>query len=160
MKKKLSEGITKGIITRRDFLNWAIGASLFASVITTLLTLYRNVIPPERSLEGKIELGPTKVATVDQVPKEGIYETEFGEEPIVLLRDGQEIIALSLTCPHVACKLFYVPQRKEFDCPCHESSFSQDGKKLFGPAPRNMFTMDMKIEGNDIIIGGRKSERA
>ncbi len=160
MKRKLSEGITKGVLSRRDFINWAIGTSILASVFTTVLTLYRNVIPPERSLEGKLKLGWTKITTIDKVPKEGVLETEFGEEPIVLLRDSEEIIALSLVCPHVACKLFWVPQRKEFDCPCHESSFSMQGKRLGGPAPRDMFTMDMKIENNDIIIGGRKSERS
>ncbi len=37
-------------------------------------------------------------------------------------------------CPHLGCALKYNPQEHSWDCGCHGSRFSQDGKLLNGPA--------------------------
>ncbi len=43
-------------------------------------------------------------------------------------------------CPHLGCALKYNPQEHSWDCGCHGSRFSQEGKLLNGPA-----TGDKKI---------------
>ncbi len=40
-------------------------------------------------------------------------------------------------CPHLGCALRYNPQEHSWDCPCHGSRFSEDGKVLDGPANGN-----------------------
>ena len=37
-------------------------------------------------------------------------------------------------CPHLGCALKYNPQEHSWDCPCHGSRFSQDGKLLDNPS--------------------------
>ena len=37
-------------------------------------------------------------------------------------------------CPHMGCALKWNPQEHTWDCPCHGSRFSQDGKLMDGPA--------------------------
>ena len=37
-------------------------------------------------------------------------------------------------CPHMGCALKYNRQEHSWDCPCHGSRFSEDGRVLDGPA--------------------------
>ena len=37
-------------------------------------------------------------------------------------------------CPHLGCALKYNREEHSWDCPCHGSRFSEDGKRLDGPA--------------------------
>ncbi len=41
------------------------------------------------------------------------------------------------TCPHMGCKLIYNPIEDIYECPCHSSRFSKDGKLLKGPATKD-----------------------
>lgn len=40
-------------------------------------------------------------------------------------------------CPHMGCTLKYNPQEHTWDCPCHGSRFTEDGRVLDGPANGN-----------------------
>jgi Rieske Fe-S protein len=44
-------------------------------------------------------------------------------------------------CPHLGCALKWNNAEKSWDCPCHGSRFSDDGKLLDNPA-----TADLKIK--------------
>lgn len=37
-------------------------------------------------------------------------------------------------CPHLGCALKWNPLERSWDCPCHGSRFSEEGKRLDGPA--------------------------
>lgn len=37
-------------------------------------------------------------------------------------------------CPHMGCALKYNPQERSWDCPCHGSRFTQDGKLIDNPS--------------------------
>lgn len=45
---------------------------------------------------------------------------------------------LSPRCPHLGCELHFNPDEKSWDCPCHGSRFSYDGKRLSGPAETDL----------------------
>jgi cytochrome b6-f complex iron-sulfur subunit len=66
---------------------------------------------------------------------------------------GHGLIALWHKCPHLGCT---VPWRPEFEfngdkgwfrCPCHGSTYTKSGVRVFGPAPRSMDTMDITVDG-------------
>ena len=40
-------------------------------------------------------------------------------------------------CPHLGCALRWNPQEHSWDCPCHGSRFTEDGKLLDTPAQRD-----------------------
>ena len=53
--------------------------------------------------------------------------------------NGFEAVASLLTptarrCPHLGCALKWNPVEHTWDCPCHGSRFTEDGKRLDGPA--------------------------
>ncbi len=71
---------------------------------------------------------------------------------------GAGLIALWHKCPHLGCT---VPWRKEFDyegdkgwyrCPCHGSTYTKAGIRIFGPAPRSMDTMLIEVDGSGNIV--------
>jgi Rieske Fe-S protein len=71
-------------------------------------------------------------------------------------------LALARKCPHLGCTVPYVPgftfpdpdNNKEtitgwFRCPCHGSTYSDSGRRVFGPAPRSMdlFALTIAADG-------------
>ena len=60
-----------------------------------------------------------------------------------LIKNALESTAGLLTpktprCPHLGCALKWNPQERSWDCPCHGSRFSEDGKVLDNPAKHDM----------------------
>ena len=52
-----------------------------------------------------------------------------------LLREGDAVKAWSTTCPHLGCAVDRSASAPGFYCPCHDSSFDPDGRRLSGPSP-------------------------
>ena len=57
-----------------------------------------------------------------------------------------KFIAFNVTCPHLGCAVDYMPGRKEYLCPCHDSSFKVDGTRLNQTPPRDMDTLEVDLE--------------
>ncbi|MFQ5878910.1 MAG: ubiquinol-cytochrome c reductase iron-sulfur subunit [Dehalococcoidia bacterium] len=100
--------------------------------------------PPVHIIKGKFWL-------VNLKPSEGVYG-ELG----VLGKGG--LLALWQKCPHLGCT---VPWRGDFvfggvkawfRCPCHASTYTRAGIRVFGPAPRPMDTMAIEVQADGSII--------
>jgi len=63
-----------------------------------------------------------------------------------LLRDRDEVRALSVTCPHLGCGIEKVTNG--FGCPCHTSAFDASGKRMSGPSPRDMDPLETRVIGD------------
>ena len=60
-----------------------------------------------------------------------------GEKRIAIYRDDDGIIhALSAACTHLGCVVSWNAAEKTWDCPCHGSRFSVNGRILHGPASK------------------------
>lgn len=59
---------------------------------------------------------------------------------------------LSSVCPHEACPVVWDSQTKNFLCPCHDSFFSESGKKLTGPATTDLTALETRIENEKLQI--------
>jgi menaquinol-cytochrome c reductase iron-sulfur subunit len=66
-------------------------------------------------------------------------------------KDGKPC-ALSATCPHLGCAIDYDKVAKEFRCPCHTSSFAADGKRISGPAKRDMDPLETTVEDGQVLV--------
>ncbi len=44
-----------------------------------------------------------------------------------------EFVALSSTCPHLGCQVYFEPQHTRFFCPCHNGTFDPEGRPTGGP---------------------------
>ena len=63
-------------------------------------------------------------------------------KPQLLLNAGESTVNLlwptTRRCPHLGCALHYNKQEHSWDCACHGSRFSEDGKVLNNPANKDL----------------------
>lgn len=69
----------------------------------------------------------------------------YGGEKLALYKDEQgELHALSPVCTHMKCSVAWNNAEQSWDCPCHGSRFSYDGKVLTGPADHDLEKVELK----------------
>lgn len=72
---------------------------------------------------------------------------------VLIQKIDDEIIVFDAHCTHMGCVLNIDEKKQHFVCPCHSSEFSFDGKRLKGPAQRDLDIISSKIENNMLYIG-------
>ena len=70
---------------------------------------------------------------------------------IVKAPDG-EVKAFSPWCTHLGCAFGWDSARREFVCPCHDSHFAVDGRRLAGPALRGLDRYELRRTGNRLWL--------
>jgi Rieske Fe-S protein len=102
---------------------------------------------------------PLDALSTDGVPQEFVVTTDIVDAwthatgqrvgSVFLTRtdaDGEpKVTALSSTCPHLGCAVEFDAGENQFACPCHESGFSKEGQKLFGPSLRGLDALEVKL---------------
>ena len=69
-----------------------------------------------------------------------------------LRKKGDAVVALNAECPHLGCKVGYDKAHKRFACPCHDSSFDQEGSRKGGPAPRSMDPLEARVVDGEVEV--------
>jgi cytochrome b6-f complex iron-sulfur subunit/menaquinol-cytochrome c reductase iron-sulfur subunit len=69
-----------------------------------------------------------------------------------LLRKGDAVQAWSVTCPHLGCAVDRRASGPGFNCPCHDSSFDADGRRLDGPSPRDLDTLNTQVVDGFVLV--------
>ena len=140
---------------RRSFLVWLAGAVIGLAGLFSAATVVQALVPPNRSIDGKTKVGKLAVGRVSELSIGKPVAANYGDDVLFLIKKPDNgIVVLSQTCPHVGCKLAFNSTSKQFDCPCHASHFSIDGKKLGGPAPRDMYAADFTVTNGEIVVSG------
>ncbi len=90
-----------------------------------------------------------------QIPVGRFWLVNLTEE-----QGGPGLLALWWKCPHLGCTVPWKPnfvfpdpttgasKKGWFRCPCHGSTYTDAGIRVFGPAPRSLDTMDLTV-GSD-----------
>ena len=123
---------------RRRFLAWAsrlaMAAGLAGGYGVFALTAVRFLFPA-----GGTGTRRLFVARVPDVPVgEAVsYLTPEGR-PVSITRLGRtgtvdDFVALSSTCPHLGCQVYWEPQNNRYFCPCHNGTFDPSGRGTGGP---------------------------
>lgn len=73
-----------------------------------------------------------------------------------LVRKGNDVRALSATCPHLGCAIDLAGDKKAFACPCHTSSFALEGAAQSGPSPRAMDALATRVIDGWVEVDFRK----
>jgi Rieske Fe-S protein len=95
---------------------------------------------------GRASTGPMISRTVDagldsQYAADGVYDA-FRNDGFFIVREGDNLFAISAVCTHRDCKLRAQPDHT-FYCKCHGSRFSEEGKVTKGPATRDLPHFEM-----------------
>lgn len=153
-------------VSRRNFIRasfWGgLGVTLLGSVGLLLDFLYpRNV----KGFGAPVPAGNVKDFAKGAEPK-AFSEGQFwiaNLDPTETRAGGAGgaagLLALWRKCPHLGCT---VPWRQSFEyegdkgwyrCPCHGSTYTKAGIRVFGPAPRSMDTMAITVDaGGNITV--------
>ncbi|MEX2246538.1 MAG: ubiquinol-cytochrome c reductase iron-sulfur subunit [Dehalococcoidia bacterium] len=110
-----------------------------------------------------VVLIPNERSPLDNIEAK-IYMVRFDEEQAARNPGAQAgaVLALWRKCPHLGCTvpfnagypfkdpLINATYQGWFKCPCHGSTYSDSGRRVFGPAPRSMdaFALTLDDEGN------------
>jgi menaquinol-cytochrome c reductase iron-sulfur subunit len=97
---------------------------------------------------------PKKVAIVADQRDAWTISKDVDLGSVWLVRQGGTVVALSVECPHLGCAIQPAGPTAAagYGCPCHTSSFDPAGKKLGGPAPRDMDSLAAKIEDGFVLV--------
>ena len=108
-------GNTPGLYAASGFNKWGMTGAMAAAVLLTDLVLGR-----ESLYDGLFDPGRTVLRP---------------QLAVNLLESAVNLLTPTAPrCPHMGCALKYNRQEHSWDCPCHGSRFTEDGKVLDGPA--------------------------
>lgn len=110
---------------RRRFLGQGLG----------WLILWAMAYPLFRFLNFRLPRKPVQVKVDQNLGLRG-----FALEQAFILFRGKDdkVWAVSRRCTHLGCTLAYDEAAGRLVCPCHNSQFSTHGKRLAGPAQRDL----------------------
>lgn len=76
------------------------------------------------------------------------------DQEFALFVTEKEAWAISRTCTHLGCRLNFSEKDRQLICPCHQSKFSTHGKRLAGPAQKDLpvFKVDALGEGKGYMV--------
>ena len=133
--------------SRRGFINWFLGTSAGAFLLSVLYPLSRYLVPPEggESTAGTVTLADVKPDSVK--PNTGqIFK--FGSRPGILIRTPSgELRAFSAVCTHLNCTVQYRSDLTQIWCACHNGHYDLNGKNVAGPPPRPLEAFTVKRAG-------------
>ena len=87
----------------------------------------------------KDRLTAAEVRRVDDIERgQGKLVRVHGRKLAVYRDDRGELHALSPVCPHLGCHVTFNDAERTWDCPCHGSRFTPDGRVVNGPATGNL----------------------
>jgi cytochrome b6-f complex iron-sulfur subunit len=124
--------------TRRRFIQ------AVALIVPSAVLLWRFLTP---RVSHKRPL--LRVARAD-VPNGGALV--FRKSRVAIIRQDNDIYALSLACTHLGCSVNVTPT--ELVCPCHGSTFDRRGEVVKGPADRPLERLAVEKRGNRVVVLG------
>jgi nitrite reductase/ring-hydroxylating ferredoxin subunit/uncharacterized membrane protein len=94
------------------------------------------------------------VMPLESVEENKLYRVAVAEVPVVLLRQGLQIYAISATCPHAGGPLDEgALQGDVVECPWHRSRFCmRDGRVLTGPSTVNAPRYDVRVRNGQVEL--------
>ncbi len=138
-------------VTRRGFINWFLGTSAGAFMLSVLYPVSRYLIPP------KVEESTARAVTLLIKPGDVKVNTgeifKFGNRPAILIRTpAGELRAFSAICTHLGCIVQYRPDLRHVWCACHNGHFDLNGKNIAGPPPRPLEQYVVNVRGDQIVV--------
>jgi Rieske Fe-S protein len=147
---------------RRNFLE-KVGAVVIGGLVMLVpaasgLWTFLNPLRRKGATAEFVRITPLAAVPADGVPR--LFQvirdrtdawTHYDSEPVgaVYLRnvDGN-LFAFNAECPHAGCMVAFLGDQKKFQCPCHDSSFQENGERIdpqHCPSPRGLDPLAVEV---------------
>jgi nitrite reductase/ring-hydroxylating ferredoxin subunit len=136
------------LVSRRELLQLTVWASGALFVGTALLALLGQIRKRPRA-------AAQPIARVGEIPRgQALYfhYPEADEGAMLLhLPDGR-FVAYSQKCTHLACAVYYQPERRRLFCPCHDGVYNPEtGDPVAGPPQRRLPRIVLQQQGDTLF---------
>lgn len=103
--------------------------------------------------------GFVKVADLGELTPGDMKVVEVGPDQVLLVNVDGTIYALEDICSHAYASLSEGDlSGEEIECPLHGSAFNVlTGEALTPPADENIRTFEVRIDGQDVLLGAAKT---
>jgi len=71
---------------------------------------------------------------------------------VIIVRDGNQVYAFALSCPHQNTALKWLPDDHVFQCPKHKSRYKPNGTFISGRATRGMDRLPIRKQDAHVIV--------
>lgn len=137
--------------SRRSLLSISFVIVLLAGIGGVINTLVRYLWPTKETIGGGGIAGTTSIA-LSSIPIDGSRTVRHLGKPYVVVRLASGIYAVSATCTHLGCIVYWDKDRKILACPCHAAFFSLNGSVISGPPPAPLPVAQVRVVGNQVIL--------
>jgi menaquinol-cytochrome c reductase iron-sulfur subunit len=152
------------LTTRRSYLGWLMGLCAAGVGAALSVPLARYALYPLRAKTTETkwsDVGPASdfESIAAPVQREITVETVDGwmksaSDKVVYVTRGpsSQLEVLSAVCPHLGCSVQWSGSQDKFVCPCHGATYSPDGARLSGPAPRGMDSLESQVQNGRLMV--------
>jgi menaquinol-cytochrome c reductase iron-sulfur subunit len=154
-----------GMLTgRRTFLEalFSVGAASIGALLSVpLVRFFLHPALKAVAPSGWKEVGSMSDFTSVTSPVKKLVKIEqrdgwrrvISDRALYVCKDASgKLCAFSAVCPHLGCTVAWHDEKSSFVCPCHNGQFTADGKLSGGPPPRGMDTLELKVEGDMLMV--------
>jgi len=136
---------------RRSFIKKCGSVALTTSGYSSLLVACQT-IPSSKATLLNTEKNNTISVSKAILNTDGfaILQASTLKFPVFLHHDGDQYVALLMSCTHQKCTVAVTADN--LVCPCHGARFDKSGVVLRGPAEKNLLALALYVKGNDIVI--------
>jgi cytochrome b6-f complex iron-sulfur subunit len=139
---------------RRSFIKYGLlGFSGLATAVGVLTPIVSYLWPPAKG-SGASEARVAVASTADLPPGQGAVYSVANKPVLVIHTPDDRYAALSATCTHLGCILYWEVDRQVISCPCHEAFFNTTGAVISGPPPAPLESYRVQVEGDQIYVEG------
>ena len=140
-------------LDRRGFLKYLlVSFAAAATAVGVAIPIVAYLWPPKQA--AGTGGGWVAVANTADLPvgKGAVYSVN--NKPVLVVHTQDDYHALSATCTHLGCIVFWSEQKGVIACPCHAAFFTTNGDVISGPAPAPLPLYQVKVEGDQIYVEG------
>lgn len=136
--------------TRRGFLGTLVMfLSLIAAYGTAAAYGLRFLYPRHQKKEPQ----RIYITSTEQLEREGQKQfRDLSGRDVVIVPTSSGYRAISTTCTHLGCHVYWEPDNNRFFCPCHDGVFDVDGNVKSGPPPTPLRQYKVEEESGAVYV--------
>jgi len=132
------------LMNRRGFLATLLGG---LGAAWAGFFVQRRFLAPAQGEARPVEL------SLAELPVGGVKQIVYQNNPVLVMRSPEGIVAMSMVCTHLACLVQWQESKLEFYCPCHQGKFDRYGEVVAGPPPVPLERVPVKVAGDKVVVG-------
>ncbi len=94
------------------------------------------------------------VCLESEVPADEPLEIKdpIGRKALLMRGAAGDMLVVGTVCSHLGCTVFYRPEKKIFECPCHMGVFDGEGNPVSGPPQVPLERYPVEVRDGKVFV--------